>query len=115
MTNLDRVSNTFESAEAITRKIWLAGLGAYGKSFEEMQSQYEKFNSETTRLFEELVAKGKKLESDAKGMVKEKTDVERRIEEVRKKVGLDSSNTEAKIDELSRKVDALARAINKIS
>jgi hypothetical protein len=115
MTSLDKVNNTIETAEEIARKIWLAGLGAYGKSFEEIQSQYEKINGETSRLFEELVSKGLKLETNTKEKFKEKTAVEKRVEDVRKNLGLDSSDTDSKIDELSQKVDALAEAISKIS
>jgi poly(hydroxyalkanoate) granule-associated protein len=115
MTSLDKVNNTIETAEEIARKIWLAGLGAYGKSFEEIQSQYEKINGETSRLFEELVSKGLKLETNTKEKFKEKTAVEKPVEDVRKNLGLDSSDTDSKIDELSQKVDALAEAISKIS
>lgn len=117
MTNLERVSTTIETAEEVARKIWLAGLGAYGKSFEEIQSQYEKLNGETSRMIEELVSKGKKLESVTKEKFMEKTAVEKRVEDVRKKLGLDSSDTDTdtKIDDLSRKVEALTEAVNKIS
>lgn len=115
MTNLEKVNNTIESAEEVARNIWLAGLGAYSKSFEEIQSQYEKLNSETSRLFEELVSKGQKLEADTKKNFTVKTAVEKRVEEVRKKLGLDGSDTDTKIDELSQKVDALAEAVGKLS
>lgn len=115
MTNLEKVNNTIETAEEVARKIWLAGLGAYGKSFEEMQSQYEKLNGETSRLFDELVSKGQKLEAKTKVKLKEKTAVEKRVEDVRKKLGLDSADTDTKIDELSHKVDALTAAISKMS
>jgi poly(hydroxyalkanoate) granule-associated protein len=115
MTNLERVNKTIDSAEEVARKIWLAGLGAYSKSFEEMQNQYEKINNETTRLFDELVAKGANLEASTKETLKEKTAVEKRVEDVRKKLGLDSSKTESKIDELSKKVDALTKSVNKLS
>lgn len=114
MANVDRVSNTIDTAEEVARKIWLAGLGAYGKSFEEIQTQYEKLNTETTRLFEELVTKGAKLEAGTKEKIKEKTAVEQRVEEVRKKLGLDSEDTDTKIDELSQKVDALTIAVSKL-
>ncbi|MFT6085851.1 MAG: poly(hydroxyalkanoate) granule-associated protein [Glaciecola sp.] len=115
MTNLDRVNSTIETAEEAARKIWLAGLGAYGKSFEEVQTQYEKMNDETSRLFEELVSKGEKLEADTKKKLKKTTSIEKRVEDVRKKLGLGNSGIDAKIDELSKKVDALTMAVKKIS
>lgn len=114
MTNLEKVSSTIDSAEVVARKIWLAGIGAYGKSFEEVQSQYEKLNTETTRLFEELVAKGEKLEANTKATINEKTSVEKRVQDVRKKLGLDTADTDTKIDELSLKVDALVQAVSKL-
>jgi hypothetical protein len=70
MSNLEKVNNTISTAEDVARKIWLAGLGAYGKSFEEIQSQYERLNTETSRLFEELVFKGEKLEAGTKDKLK---------------------------------------------
>jgi len=115
MTNSKKVSNAIDSAEVMSRKIWLAGLGAYGKSFDEIESQYDKLNSETTRMFDKLVSKGEKLEARTKVEFKKKTAVEKRVEEVRKKLGLDSSDTNATIDEISQKVDALTEAVNKIS
>jgi poly(hydroxyalkanoate) granule-associated protein len=115
MSNLEKVNNTISTAEDVARKIWLAGLGAYGKSFEEIQSQYEKLNTETGRLFEKLVSKGEKLEAGTKGKLKAKTAVEKRVDDVRKKLGLDSSDTDTKIDELTQKVDALAESVSKLS
>jgi hypothetical protein len=115
MTNLDRVNSTIETAEEVARKIWLAGLGAYGKSFEEMQTQYEKMNDETSRLFGELVSKGEKLAADTKKKFKKTTSIEKRVEDLRKMLGLGDSGIDAKIDELSKKVDALTVAVKKIS
>jgi hypothetical protein len=44
MTNLENVSKTFETVEGLARKIWLAGLGVYVKSFEEIQNRFEKIH-----------------------------------------------------------------------
>jgi poly(hydroxyalkanoate) granule-associated protein len=115
MTNIEKVNHTIETAEEIARKIWLAGLGAYGKSFEEIQSQYEKLNSETTRLFEELVSKGQKLEAQTKEMLTVNKSIDEGVENLRNKLGLDSSEADTKIDDLSQKVDALTKAVNKLS
>jgi poly(hydroxyalkanoate) granule-associated protein len=115
MSSLEKVNNTIATAEDVARKIWLAGLGAYGKSFEEIQSQYERLNSETSRFFEELVFKGEKLEAGTKEKLKEKTAIEKRVDDVRKKLGLDSSDTDTKIDELSQKVDALVESVSKLA
>ena len=44
------------------RKIWLAGIGAYGRAFTEAQEQVAKLTGESARLFDDLVAKGEAIE-----------------------------------------------------
>ena len=53
------------------RKIWLAGLGAYGQSIDNMQSSVEKVNNETREFFEKLVARGEELESTTRKTISE--------------------------------------------
>ncbi|MFZ5616070.1 MAG: phasin family protein [Pseudomonadota bacterium] len=44
------------------RKIWLAGIGAYGRAFSEAQETVAKLTDESARVFDELVAKGEAIE-----------------------------------------------------
>ena len=53
------------------RKIWLAGLGAYGQSLDNMQSGVEKINSESRNFFEKLVARGEEVENSARKTIDE--------------------------------------------
>jgi hypothetical protein len=119
MTNLEKVTKRFETAEGLARKIWLAGLGIYGRSFEEIQNRFEKINGERARLFQEFVSKGEEIAADTNenvtSDVKEETAVDKRVADVRKKLGLDTSDTDAKIAELSQKVDALTVMLSKLS
>ena len=64
MSKLEVIKEKFDVAEDTARKIWLAGLGAYGKSIDTVQGQYEKINADSNRIFNELVAKGEALESE---------------------------------------------------
>jgi chromosome segregation ATPase len=121
-SNLDKIKDTANSAEEMARKIWLAGLGAYGKGYEEVKGRIETLTTESNKLFDDLVVKGEKLETEGKGkaqQVKEdvlaKTEVEARIETVRNKLGLGKSDEEAKLEELSAKIDELTAAISKLS
>ncbi len=47
----------------LSRKVWLAGIGAYGRAFGEAQEVYTKMGKETSKAFEELVGRGEDLES----------------------------------------------------
>jgi polyhydroxyalkanoate synthesis regulator phasin len=115
MTKLDTIKGKVSEAEEFARKIWLAGLGAYGKSFDEAQGQYEKISVEASKMFDELVVKGSKIETEAKDKFQVKDKVESRVAEVRKKLGLDSVSADDKVEALSAKIDALTDAVAKLA
>ena len=46
----------------IARKIWLAGVGAYGRAYDEATDAAEKFAEKANHSFDDLVAKGEKIE-----------------------------------------------------
>jgi polyhydroxyalkanoate synthesis regulator phasin len=124
MSNIDKIKETTTSAEEMARKIWLAGLGAYGKGYEEVKGRFESLSTDSNKLFDELVVKGEKLEVEGKDKVKQvkddvlaKTELESRIETVRSKLGFsktDNSN-DTKIEDLSSKIDALTAAVAKLA
>lgn len=115
MTKLDAIKGKVTEAEEFARKIWLAGIGAYGKGFDEAQGRYEKVSAEASKVFDELVVKGSKLETEAKDKLQVKTNVEARVADVRKKLGLDNASTDEKVEELSAKIDALTAAVAKLA
>lgn len=116
MTKTDTIKSKITEAEEFARKIWLAGLGAYGKSVEEAQGRYEKLSADASKVFDDLVSKGETLEEDAKTKFKATTsDVEARVADVRKKLGLDADQSDQRIDELSAKIDALTEAVAKLA
>ena len=70
--------NFAEQAQENERNVFLAGLGAYGKAFEEAQSQIKDAQSQVKEnrakakdLFNELVKRGEKVETKAKKKLKE--------------------------------------------
>jgi len=50
----------------ITRKVWLAGIGAYGRALGDAQEAYAKMGKETSKVFDELVGRGEDLEGKVK-------------------------------------------------
>lgn len=122
MNNIDMIKETAATAEEMARKIWLAGIGAYGKGYEEVKGRFEAISTDSNKLFDELVVKGEKLETEGKGKIEEvrtkvaaRTEVEARIETVRTKLGLNSTDADMKIEELSAKIDALTAAVAKLA
>ena len=115
MSTIEKIMQKVDVAEDLAKKIWLAGLGAYGKSYDEVQTRYEKLNGDASKVFDDLVAKGEAIESETKDKIVEKTPIDKRVADVRKKLGLDSGDTEQRLDELNAKVDALTAAIEKMT
>lgn len=116
-TNIaDKASEIADKASEVAKSIWLAGLGAYGKAFDEAVNQYGKVSKETSKMFDDLVELGRKLDSESHAKLtqaKSKTTatIEDRISKVRSSVNLGNlhlgGTDNAKIEELSAKVDAL--------
>ena len=46
----------------IARKIWLAGVGAYGRMYSETQGVVTKLAASTSEAFDQLVAQGEEVE-----------------------------------------------------
>ena len=110
------------SAEVMARKVFLAGLGAYGKGYEEAKSRLETLSTDSNKLFSELVAKGEKLETEgknkfsaAKAKFTATTGIDDRVEAVRTKLGLNNTDADARIEELNAKIDALTAAVVKLA
>jgi len=66
------------NAQDTGRSVLLAGLGFYGKAYDQaqeqitsLQKQLEQRRKKADKLYKELVKRGEKLEKDAKGALKE--------------------------------------------
>ena len=53
----------------LARKIWLAGVGAYGRAFSEAQEKIEKISDIASEAFDQLVARGEKVEESVKHQI----------------------------------------------
>jgi len=84
-----------DKAEAMAKNIWLAGLGAYSRSYEELseryedvQDKYEEINAEGQKVFGELVKRGQAMQGDLEQAVNKGRDsLEDRVEDFRKRFG----------------------------
>ncbi len=106
-----------EKIEKVAKQIWLAGLGAYGRSFDEIQNRYEKINTESQKMFDELVARGEKLQANAEDKLKEgKSDLEGRIEKLKGYAKLPvNSEVVDQLSEVNRNLDTLNKDVKKMA
>ncbi|MBL4855103.1 MAG: phasin family protein [Robiginitomaculum sp.] len=112
------------------RKIWLAGIGAYGRAFSEVQEGLSKAGKSTSKVFDELVEKGEVLETivthkgkEAFDKVSDKMgdgfDVDERIAKMRERLkrgygsgdNSDSSDVEARLGAIEAKLDEVLKRL----
>lgn len=71
---MSEIKETIDKTEEMARQIWLAGLGAYGQSVDNIQHGYDKMNDQTRKFFEELVQRGEELENGARDIIDDAQD-----------------------------------------
>ncbi|MEL7128404.1 MAG: phasin family protein, partial [Pseudomonadota bacterium] len=133
----DRGAELEAQTRDVAQKIWLAGLGAYGRAFSEAIENAQKLNEGTSELFEDLVERGTEIETDMKtrltsnervqqataGVTKvtetalrlqreQRERFEARMQRMRTVLGF---NSDAKADDLSAKLDRLEDEIAALS
>jgi hypothetical protein len=122
MNNIEMIKDKASQAEVMTRKVFLAGIGAYGKSFESSKNRFESLTTESNKMFTDLVARGEKLETEGKSKFAEvqtkisaKADLNKRVEVLRSKFSLNPTDADEKIEALNAKIDLLTAAVAKLS
>lgn len=107
------------TAQDTGRNVYLAGLGFYGKAYDQAQEQLsslqqrmEQRRKKADKLYKELVKRGEKLEKDAKGAIQDielpKLDLENLTD--RKKLEQRLGKAKARIAELKKSVRFKAAA-----
>lgn len=116
---MSKYDKTQDKNGDIARNIWLAGLGAYGRAFDEAVHRYEKASKDSPKLFKELVKRGQELEKETRSKVNQSdlgrttSTLEERLKQVRANLspplGLkgDIERLESKLDALSDKLDRI--------
>ena len=119
-----------KKTQDMARRIWLAGIGVYGKAFEEGKSQLEKLGGSTSETFDQLAEKGEKLQNAAKmqglklagkaSELREDIGVDDRISAMRERLSgavpsLGGSErmdaVEARLESIEKKLDAVLKGM----
>ena len=122
MNNIEMIKDKASQVEIITRKVFLAGVGAYGKSFENTKNRFESLTTESNTMFTGLIARGEKLETEGKSKLADvqtkistKADLQKRVETLRSKLGLNKTDANHKIKALNAKIVLLTDAVAKLT
>ena len=96
MTDAPKTEETAKPAVDvdIARKIWLAGVGAYGRILAETQGAVEKFAATANETFDELVAKGEEVEDSVRKSLAKSPQMEKMTQAVENATSKLSSYTD---------------------
>ena len=109
---------SFARAEGVAKQVWFAGLGAYGMSFDELKSNYEKVNEQSQKLFKDLVSRGERLQDDAESALKEQRgSLEERFSGARKSVDeiVDKVDVTGRVKQIVSRIESLSADLRKAS
>jgi len=113
-----------DKAEAMAKNIWLAGLGAYSRAYEELseryedvQDRYEEINAEGQKAFSLLVERGKALQGEVDEAVSKGRDsLEDRVEDFRNRFGGGLSSfvdIPGRLREAAEKIEEISNKLQK--
>ncbi|NNE57474.1 MAG: hypothetical protein HKN36_05150 [Hellea sp.] len=122
----DKSSEKRSTGDA-ARRIWLAGIGAYGRAFSEAQEALKDVTGNTSKVFDDLVQKGEIIESAVSSRSKkmmEKAgvpgfDLDDRISKMRSRlsrgedVAQDLSDLEKRVNAMDVKLDKILALLSK--
>lgn len=124
---INTVNETIENARSMGKQAWLASLGVFGRSVEEVQdaysqankdltTRYSKINEDGQKIVQDLVVRGEKVQGDAEVLLKEgRANIEQQIEVAKNRMtGLVSViDIPARLQKISDKLEALSKDLKK--
>lgn len=115
MTEATKATETAQAAAAqgadIARRIWLAGVGAYGRVFQEAQGQLGKVTGAANELFDELVAKGEQVEDMVRDTLKKNDAAAKATEFVEKTTEQVKDYREKRMADLEERFETVRKTV----
>lgn len=114
------------------RRIWLAGIGAYGRAFTEAQGALKDVTGKSSEVFDDLVHKGEMIEKVVEYKGRELLDktivgdidvpnleIDERIKRMRERLSMGASSASAqsvnnRLDDIDNKIQALTARIEAV-
>ncbi|MFN9015967.1 MAG: phasin family protein [Hyphomonadaceae bacterium] len=115
MTDAHQVTETVETARKegleIARKIWLAGVGAYGRVYQEAAGRVEKVTGAANEMFDQLVEKGEQVEDLVRASISKSEAAGKVTEYVEKTTAQVKTASETRIHDLEERFEAVRKTV----
>ena len=111
MANKKTAKSNFADLESQTRdvayKIWLAGVGAYGRAFEGAAQGAAKVAEGSTEMFDDLVERGAKIETEMKTRISKNEALSRATDRVSKAAEVVTEFQEKATEQLEARMERM--------
>lgn len=119
-----KFNENLASAQSLAKRVWFAGLGAVGRSADEIQTRYNKASDElqvrfnqtkadSEQFVKDLVARGEKVQDEAEVILKEgRSTIEEQIEVARERI-TSMVDIPARLQDVSEKLESLSKSLKK--
>lgn len=95
----------------IARKIWLAGVGAYGRVFNEAQDRLGKVTGAANEMFDQLVEKGEQVEDLVRARIAQNPAAEKFSEAVEKTTAQVKDYRETRMADLEERFETVRKTV----
>jgi poly(hydroxyalkanoate) granule-associated protein len=115
MTEAKKATDAVETARKegmeIARKIWLAGVGAYGRVYQEAAGRVEKVTGAANEMFDQLVEKGEQVEDLVKASIAKNETASKVTDLVEKNVATVKEVSETRINDLEERFETVRKTV----
>ena len=115
MTEANKTSDAIETARnegmEIARKIWLAGVGAYGRVYQEAAGRVEKVTGAANEMFDQLVEKGEQVEDMVKSSIAKNETAHKVTDYVEKTTAQVKEVSETRINDLEERFETVRKTV----
>lgn len=95
----------------MARKIWLAGVGAYGRMYSETQGAVERLTSGAGETFEQLVARGEEVEEKVREAIAKSSSGKKYVEMVEEAAARAKTYSEERRAELEARIEKVRKTV----
>jgi poly(hydroxyalkanoate) granule-associated protein len=115
MTEANKTAETVETARneglELARKIWLAGVGAYGRVYQEAAGRVEKVTGAANEMFDQLVEKGEQVEDLVKASISKNETATKVTDYVEKTTASVKEVSETRINDLEERFETVRKTV----
>jgi poly(hydroxyalkanoate) granule-associated protein len=108
---VDAVETARNEGMEIARKIWLAGVGAYGRVYQEAAGRVEKVTGAANEMFDQLVEKGEQVEDMVKASISKNETAGKVTDYVEKTTATVKEASETRINDLEERFETVRKTV----